>query len=584
MTSKKIELGYLKRPLIDLKHLEETHDLTLSNEDREHGYQPFAIEHLQQYQPIYSLFFEMKDHNYNAIQLNSQKHIVTMNTVIDTVTNNTEQKQIFIKYSPLFDPIKFMIGKYNTDVTTQNAEVSSQKWMFPGEDTYNKHAFIQKKLESVHNASYVDGFFCYLSSKMLHNHGFKHAVDYYGSYLGIQQQYKMNIIDDYDYLINSTFFNKNLNKLFKTTHQDFIHSCLNTNSRANRNKLHIQSITEKSNICEDELLDLHVEELEIVVEETHMNIDDLDDVYRQSDQKYEKMSDSSDSDNNYSSEEDNDSDSDKNDEDCDDDDDTSENSSQDSDKEPEHIYAYIHHFPIQMILLEKCDGTLDELFESGMDEKHGASALFQVVMTLIAYQKAFQFTHNDLHTNNIMYQTTNKEFLYYKYQGVVYKVPTYGKIFKIIDFGRSIYHFQGQRFCSDSFGPGGDAATQYNCEPYFNEKKPRIEPNDSFDLCRLGTSIFDFIFDIDDPHHDKKMTPLQTTILRWCTDDSGKNVLYKRNGEERYPNFKLYKMISRNVHKHTPQAQMEFSFFKQFKFMGKHLKPFKGLMNIDLIV
>ena len=41
----------------------------------------------------------------------------------------------------------------------------------------------------------------------------------------------------------------------------------------------------------------------------------------------------------------------------------------------------------------------------------------------------------------------------------------------------------------------GDAATQYNCEPYFNDKKPRLEPNFSFDLCRLGCSIFDYFID-----------------------------------------------------------------------------------------
>jgi hypothetical protein len=77
------------------------------------------------------------------------------------------------------------------------------------------------------------------------------------------------------------------------------------------------------------------------------------------------------------------------------------------------------------------------------------------------------------------------------------------------------------------------------------------------------------------------MNPLQSTILRWCTDDSGKNVLYKQNGEDRYPNFKLYKMISRNVHKHTPQSQLEFTFFKQFRWLGKTLKPQKDIINID---
>ena len=89
-------------------------------------------------------------------------------------------------------------------------------------------------------------------------------------------------------------------------------------------------------------------------------------------------------------------------------------------------------------------------------------------------------------TNNIMYNKTEQQFIIYKYDGVYYKVPTYGKLFKIIDFGRAIYKFNGKTICSDSFHSKGDAATQYNCEPYINSKKPRIEPNPSFDLCRLA--------------------------------------------------------------------------------------------------
>ena len=139
-------------------------------------------------------------------------------------------------------------------------------------------------------------------------------------------------------------------------------------------------------------------------------------------------------------------------------------------------------------------------------------------------------------------------------------MPTFGKIFKIIDYGRSIYRFQGKQFCSDSFEKGGDASTQYNCEPFMNEKKPRIDPNYSFDLCRLGCSIYDFI--IDD---ESNLDELQQTIKRWCLDDNNKNVLYKKTGEERYPNFKLYKMIARTVNKHTPQAQLEFEFFNQYE-------------------
>ena len=49
-----------------------------------------------------------------------------------------------------------------------------------------------------------------------------------------------------------------------------------------------------------------------------------------------------------------------------------------------------------------------------------------------------------------------------------------GSIFKIIDFGRAIYKFKGVTVCSDSFHKNGDAGTQYNFEPYFNNKKPPI--------------------------------------------------------------------------------------------------------------
>ena len=234
-----------------------------------------------------------------------------------------------------------------------------------------------------------------------------------------------------------------------------------------------------------------------------------------------------------------------------------------------------------MICLEKCEGTIDQLFEDGeLSKKEGAAALMQIVMTLIAYQRAFSFTHNDLHTNNIMYVNTDAEFLYYKYNKKTYQVPTYGRIFKIIDFGRSIYRFCGKMFCSDSFAPGGDAATQYNFEPYMNDDKPRLDPNPSFDLCRLGCSIYDFLIE-DETEED--MDTFQKTVYRWCCDDNGKNILYKRDGEERYPSFKLYKMIARSVHNHCPQAQLDYPFFSQFALSAKEVKKVvKGTVVMDI--
>jgi hypothetical protein len=162
-------------------------------------------------------------------------------------------------------------------------------------------------------------------------------------------------------------------------------------------------------------------------------------------------------------------------------------------------------------------------------------------------------------------------------------VPTFGRIFKIIDFGRSIYKFNGKTFCSDSFKTGGDAATQYNTEPYFNENKPRLEPNYSFDLCRLACSIFDYVVeDMDEIKDLTKCDSVKRLVVEWCLDDKGMNLLYKNNGQDRYPDFKLYKMIARCVHNHTPQAQLERPEFDDFsKFKGD--VP-KDVINIDNMV
>jgi serine/threonine protein kinase len=221
--------------------------------------------------------------------------------------------------------------------------------------------------------------------------------------------------------------------------------------------------------------------------------------------------------------------------------------------------------------MEYCENTFDDLILSNdLKPEEWFSAFMQIIMILITYQKAFSFTHNDLHSNNVMYNHTDKKYIYYCYKKQNYKVPTFGRIFKIIDFGRSIYKFDGKLFCSDSFQNGNDAATQYNTEPYFNEKKPRLEPNFSFDLCRLACSIFDYVVeDISEIKSLEKCDPVKKLIVEWCLDDKGINMLYKNNGIDRYPDFKLYKMIARCVHNHTPQAQLERPEFKAYaKFKG----------------
>ena len=571
------KLHYSKPEFI---HLEK-----LTEQNQHPDFNPYDIDELQLYNPIYSRFFEMNDSNYLKIALNHPYHMKDLQTVAKENGQDEENKNVFIKFSPLLDPYRYMIGKYNVE----DSNLRKLPKLISDELEPESHP----KLLSPNNTSYVDCFFTYLSSVMKNSFGFENGIDFYGSYLGIQKKYKVALSDDMEYLQNSKFFNENVGTLFhvENKYENIINELsLYGGSRKNKLKLCFEE--------EDELEIPFIEIENIVDEQKESNtvFENIQTVYNRSNKhNVSNASSSSDSSNdselNYSSEEDDDEDImedislsseniiDINGEEDDDDDSSTESSSSSEEEEDDEIYGFVDNFPIQMICMEQCDGTFDHLLEKDkVDEDNGCSALFQVIMILLTYQRAFHFTHNDLHTNNIMYTKTDKPFLYYMFEGIVYKVPTYGKIYKLIDFGRAIYKYSSKTFCSDSFGPSGDASTQYNCEPFFNEKKPRLEPNYSFDLCRLGTSMYDFMMEIDDDISE--YDDLQKIVREWCLDDNGKNVLYLKNGQERYPSFKLYKMIARTVHKHTPEAQLERPFFAKYKMEGE-LPENVTLFSID---
>jgi hypothetical protein len=551
--SESFKIHYSKTAPPSLKTLEESYDPT--EEDIRYDYNPFRIAQLQNYNPIYSEFFVLNEKNYGRIAFNHKYHIKDLNTVVDIESKQELARPIFIKYSPLLDPLRFMIGKFDLSDDSTRTLPNLENKVLP-------------QLLSYNNRSYVDNFFCYLNSQLLNHHGALNCLDYYGSFLGVQDRYKMDIADDLEYVSSSSFFKDNLGKHFfvnHDTHQDY----KNFGSRGNKLKLNISSdVLSIDAVQLDENIDsdLNNEDVGELVYENAKKENDSDDT--------STSSSSNDSELNYSSEDESENEDDEGSWE------TESGSSQEQSNDDEYVSAYINTFPVQMICLEKCDGTLDELFMNNqVNEENGSAILFQIIMTLLLFQKCFRFTHNDLHTNNVMYVKTDQEFLYYKFDGKVYKVPTYGKIFKIIDFGRAIYKFQGRIFCSDSFAPGGDAATQYNCEPFFNEKKPRLEPNLSFDLARLGTSIYDFVMNDDE---DENLDEFQKTIKRWCEDDNKKNVLYKKSGEDRYPNFKLYKMISRTVHKHTPENQLKFKYFSKY-LTKESIASVKYALDVDSV-
>jgi hypothetical protein len=59
-------------------------------------------------------------------------------------------------------------------------------------------------------------------------------------------------------------------------------------------------------------------------------------------------------------------------------------------------------------------------------------------------------------------------------------------------------------------------------------------------------------------------------------------MLYKHNGIDRYPDFKLYKMIARCVHNHNPSDQLERPEFKAYSTFKAPVNN-SDVINIDNI-
>lgn len=233
----------------------------------------------------------------------------------------------------------------------------------------------------------------------------------------------------------------------------------------------------------------------------------------------------------------------------------------------------LKNFPVQYMFLEKLDGTLEDFLDIEIiNYDLLKSCLFQIIFTLTLLQKHFEFTHNDLHINNIMYKTTSITHLYYKYNNKYFKVPTHGYIFKIIDFGRSIYTFKNKTYFNDVYSKYGEAEGQYHYPipnvALYNDDRYKLDiiPNPSFDMCRLSTTILDFIDEKED---------LYKFLNKIVIDKNGKNIY-----DDMSDSFDLYIDIAKYSCNGIPHILLNDDFFKEYR-TKKRLFPKRDFYGLD---
>ena len=228
--------------------------------------------------------------------------------------------------------------------------------------------------------------------------------------------------------------------------------------------------------------------------------------------------------------------------------------------------------------MEKLEGTLEDVIQDDLSIDVLKSCIFQIAFALAYLQKHFAFTHNDLHINNIMYSETDKTFIYYKFNNIYYKIPTYGKIFKIIDFGRSVLTFKKKLFLNDAFSKFGEAEGQYKYSSSvpFMPVKDGSEPSPYFDLCRLAITMLDEIRynyddeidEVDDDELEEKYDDLIGFLKYVATDQNGVRL------DKEDDNFKLYVKISKDAKNSHPRDIITHDYFSDYR-IKKNMFPKK---------
>ena len=529
------------------------------------------IHNIQSYCPIMSNYFEYYNNSYSFknFVFKSKYSINKLNEeipfekfdsyikfmfkgeVVNNYNKKKEDRDIFIKLSPILEVLPYLMNQYNIS--------HSQK--MPNIYSY----LTNKKINSINNSAYIDSFSLFVLSKLTEMGKCPTFPMFYGTFSGVAENFDFDISDEYGSIKNRKWFKDNLDINFtlrQEEHKRLLSECESLNE-SQCGSLHCDEI--------DDIILPDLEDSEIIVLNDNEENIEIKDIDCEEEVKCEEIE------LEVKNLDNNDTDNDSEWEDVSDEDDENKDSKSDSKVSDEttlsidsddlsnfgnykHInYAQLKDFPVQLSVMELCAKTLDELIEDDdydLTNTEWKSILFQVCFGMAVAQKHFDFIHNDLHSSNIMLSDTTEEYLYYKFRNKTYKIPTFGKIAKIIDFGRATFKVKDKLYFSDVFKKYGDAEGQYSY-PYHNTlRKCKILPNKSFDLARLATTIVE---------HFPEESELFNLMRSWATDKYGNSLIYCED------DFDLYKNIALNVCNSIPKDQLNKKVFSEFRIENSHV-------------
>tara|TARA_Y100000389_G_scaffold201336_1_gene243809 strand:+ start:3651 stop:5135 length:1485 start_codon:yes stop_codon:yes gene_type:complete len=465
------------------------------------------IDNLQSYYPCNATTMDtIRKNKWTTIEL-GQRIIKVVNKchdfhrgLIKDISGNIQERGFYIKCTPILEPLSICSGYYQSSV--------HHPWL-PCSDYQATHLY--NKIEGGRNSAFLETT-CSIILNNLRILGLTNHFGYiYGLYSGIKSDYKEDITDDYEILRDEGWFKRAILRKHK----------LEIKKRDIKNVRHV--ISDISDITECNLDDYAVDmsgEIEFKVEES----DEIEEV------------------------------------------------------------SLIHpKIPIQIVLMEKCDETFDDLIKSRINRlriptrfdklyeirkkivlERLRSWLFQICAGLSVANKEVSFVHNDLHIQNVMGRRTEDEYQYYKRGEELFKVPTYGYIMQMIDYGRSTYKIDNELQYGDIFEIENEAGGQYTLPEDIRPGKKIVQPNSAFDLARFACS---FVEDLDNrlwpTQNDLDDSDIGTLLNSWTYDDRDDSLLD-------IDGFQLYVHIAKCFRKKKPYKQFDDEAFLRYKTNDNH--------------
>ena len=166
------------------------------------------VKELQSYNPIYALYFYYHNtpNSHKIIDINRRyfiREIEDMSEISDINNNyfncnkilsgkvwDNEKKELlnkelFVKISPILDPITYIMNNYNIHPKRNS--------LLPSNYNYNT----SQKINNMNNTCYIDSFMTYIGNTLQENNKLPCFAQFYGGFSGIIDNYSHDITEEY---------------------------------------------------------------------------------------------------------------------------------------------------------------------------------------------------------------------------------------------------------------------------------------------------------------------------------------------------------------------------------------------------